>query len=94
MAIPGTYEFIVGLTIGKILLGALFASPLFRNFAFAGAATGICLLYSREGLSGVLTIAHSLQADFATRPDFTKGVVLGALIAAVVLGLFRRRNVL
>jgi hypothetical protein len=36
MAIPESYEFIVGLTVGKILLGALFASPLFRNIAVAG----------------------------------------------------------
>jgi hypothetical protein len=94
VAIPGTYEFFVGLTIGKILVGALFASALFRSFAFAGAATGICLLYFREGLTGILSFAYSVQSDFLTRADFTKGMVLGALIAAIAVGLFRRRNAL
>jgi hypothetical protein len=94
MAIPGTYEFFVGLTIGKLLIGALFASALFRNFAFAGAATGVCFVYLREGLTGIMSFAHSVQVDFLTRPDFTKGMVLGALIAAIAVGLFRRHSAL
>lgn len=94
MTIPGSYEFFVGLTVGKILLGALFASSLFRNFAFAAAATGICFLYFRDGLAGILSFAHTAQLDFLSRADFTKGMVLGAFIAALAVGLFRKRNAL
>lgn len=92
MMVPTTFEFFVGLTIGNIVFGALFASTLFRNIAFAGAATGLCLLYLRDGLTGIMAFANALQLDFLARPDLSKGMIIGSAVAALAVGLFRRRS--
>lgn len=86
-----SFEFIVGIAIGKILFGALFASPLFRSVALALAALAVCWLYLHEGVPGILSLAHALQADFLARPDFAKGAAVGAAAAFVVFGMYCRR---
>ena len=84
------FEFLVGVAVGKIMLGALFASPLFRNLALAVAAIGVCFLYLQKGVSGIILIAHTLHSDLFIRPDFSKGLVVGAILAFFVFGLYRR----
>jgi hypothetical protein len=86
------YDFLVGIAVGKILLGALFASALFRNIALAAMASVICFVYFQNGVGGILTLAHSLRIDFIARPDFSKGVALGAILAFLVFGFYRRRS--
>jgi hypothetical protein len=49
-------------------------------------------MYMREGIVGILTVAHSLQLDFLNRPDFSKGVIVGSAISALAVGIFRWRN--
>lgn len=46
------HEFLVGIAAGKILLGALLSSSVFRNIALAASASGIFFAYYQKGLSG------------------------------------------
>ena len=86
-----SFEFIVGIAVGKILFGALVASPLFRSIALALGALAICLLYLSEGVTGILSLAHALRVDFVARPDFSKGLAVGAIVAFVVFGIYQKR---
>lgn len=90
---PANFEFWIGLTVGKILLGALFASNLFRNLAFAGAGVCVVALYYKGGIAALIFAAQSNYLDFLSRPDFMKGLAVGAGIAALAVGLFRLRSV-
>jgi hypothetical protein len=92
MQMPNSYEFFVGLTVGKILLGTVLTLPLLRNIALVGASIGICIVYFREGIIGIISAAHSIQLDFLSRPDFSKGIIVGAAVSAVAVGIFRWRN--
>jgi hypothetical protein len=85
------FEFLVGIAAGKILLGALLASPLFRSISLALAGIALVLLYLHEGIPGILAIAHALRGDVISRPDFSKGVAVGAATAFVVFGIYRTR---
>lgn len=87
-----SFDFIVGIVVGKILVGALLASSLFRNLALALAATAICILYLQEGIRGILTHAHAFEHAFVTRPNFAEGVVVGAIVAFIVFGTFLQRR--
>lgn len=86
-----SFEFIIGVAVGKLLLGALLASPLFRSVSLGVSAAAVCYLYARSGTSGILMFAHRLQADLFSRPDFSNGLIVGLLVAFIVFGLFRRR---
>jgi hypothetical protein len=86
------FNFMVGVAIGKLLLAAVFSSPLFRNLALASAATFVCVLYSQRGVEGLLDEAHSAVTSVATYPDFARGLALGAALAFLIFGIaFRRR---
>lgn len=87
-----TFEFIVGVAVGKVLLGALFASSIFRNVALASAAAGVCVIYFQKGVSGLMQFAHLAVADMTLRPDFSKGAALGAVVAFLVFGLYLKRG--
>lgn len=88
----GNFDFLVGIAAGKILLGALMASALFRSIALAGAAIAICFLYFQKGVVGLLFAARLVTADFMIRPDFSKGFALGAILALVVFGMYLKRK--
>jgi hypothetical protein len=85
-------EFGVGVLVGKVLFGALFASPLFRSVALASGAAAVCLLYFQDGVAAILSLAHTLRADFAERPDFARGAIVGATVAFVVFGVHRTKR--
>ena len=87
---PG-FEFLVGIAVGKILLGAVLASPLFRSVSLAATAVAVCVLYAEKGTAGIVAFAHRLEADLFRAPDFSTGVVAGAIVAFIVFGIFRRR---
>jgi hypothetical protein len=91
MRIPPTFEFLVGILVAKILLAALFSSPLSRNIAVAAAAIGLCVLYAQDGSAAILSFAQRLQTDLLLRPDFSKGLALGAIISFAIFGFVRRR---
>jgi hypothetical protein len=86
------FEFMVGVAVGKVLLGALFASPIFRGVALAAAAGIICFTYFQRGVAGILETAHVLIGDFAARPGFSQGLALGALLGIIVFGAFLSRR--
>lgn len=88
----GNFDFLVGVAAGKILLGALFASTLFRNIALALTASAICFLYFQKGVAGLLAAARIVTLDFTIRPDFSKGFALGGILALVVFGMYLRRK--
>jgi hypothetical protein len=91
MQIPPSFEFLVGVLVAKILVTALFSSPLSRNIAVAAAAIVLCVLYAQNGSDAILSFANRLQADLLLRPDFSKGLALGAIISLAVFGFYRRR---
>lgn len=86
------FQLIVGMTVGKILFGALFGSRMFRSLALGFAAAAIFILYYQEGIGGILLVANKLRADMASRPDFAKGMGLGAVIAFIVFGALRKSS--
>jgi len=79
-----TYEFAVGLAIGKILIGAALASRLFRSLVLASFAAGVIYTYVMRGVGGLLKIATLLQTDAMAHPKFGYGVAVGALTVAFV----------
>jgi hypothetical protein len=85
-----SFELMVGMAVGKVLLGAIFMSPLFRKLAFAAAALIICFVYFREGIPGLLAMATMVRGDFMARPEFSKGILLGLLLGFVAFSWFRR----
>lgn len=86
------FDFVVGIAAGKILLGALLASSIFRSVALAVAASAICVLYLQKGVAGLLGAAHLVTIDFMIRPDFSKGMALGAILAIIVFGIYMKRK--
>jgi hypothetical protein len=86
------FEFMVGVAVGKILLGALLASSIFRNLALAAGASAVCFTYFQKGVPGILQTAHVLTGDFSARPSFSLGLALGALLGIIVFGAFLRRR--
>lgn len=86
------FDFMVGLAVGKVLFGALFASQFFRSFAFSGAALGLCYLYFTQGTAGIFKIAYQIRLEYFAQPEFAKGVLVGAAISFLVFGFIRRRQ--
>lgn len=86
------FEFLVGVAAGKILLGAAIASPLFRNLALAAAAIALCWIYTHGGVTEIIGVAHKIQTDLFTRPNFGKGLAAGAIVAFLVFGAVRSRG--
>lgn len=86
------FDFVIGIALGKILLGALLASPYFRNAVLAATAAIICIIYSQKGTAGLLQQANQTIADFSLHPNFTKGVALGAILAFVIFGAYLKRE--
>jgi hypothetical protein len=87
-----SFEFLVGVAVGKILLGALLASSIFRNVALAAGASTVCFLYFQKGVVGLLDAGHILVADFSARPSFAQGVALGVVLGFLVFGAYFRRR--
>ncbi len=86
-----SFEFLVGVVVGKILLGALLASAIFRNVALAAAASAVCFVYFQKGVPGLLQAAHAVVADLAVRPSFSQGVALGGALGFLVFGAYLKR---
>ena len=85
-------ELLIGLCAAFVLAGALAASPLFRNIAFAGAAAGTCAVYAQRGVEGIVALARSIAADVGMHDQFAIGLGLGALVAATTLTVVRLRR--
>lgn len=85
MALLQSHEFIVGAVVAAILLGALFGSSLFRNVALALAAGGVVVLYLQGGVANLLAISQTLATEFRAIPDFSKGMMVGVAVMAVLL---------
>jgi hypothetical protein len=88
----GNYEFIIGIAVGKILCGSVLASPLLRNLALGAAALGICLLYSQHGVNSIIESALFLRGDVLARPEFSKGALVGSVLAIIVFGVWQQRK--
>lgn len=84
-------EFLIGFAIGKLLAGALSTSPLFRGIALTIAAASMSIGYVHAGMAGILALAEHVRAAVMTRPDFAKGVAMGAASAVVFFGIRRKR---
>ena len=85
-----SFEFLAGIAVGKLVFGALFASPLFRSLALTLGAIAVGFIYATDGVTGILKLAHLLRADVLARPDFSKGVGVGIIAAFIVFGICRR----
>jgi hypothetical protein len=92
MAELQSHDFIVGAAVAAILLSALFASSLFRNIALALAAGGVVVLYLQGGVSNLLTLSHTLETEFQAIPDFSRGMLVGVAVVAVLFVGFRPRR--
>jgi len=88
----GSFEFLVGIAVGKILFAALFAVPVFRMAALMLGAIAISFAYATEGVTGILAFAHVLQDAAFGRPDFAKGAGVGAMTSFILFGAWRYRN--
>jgi hypothetical protein len=87
-----SYDFIIGVAVGKILCGALLMSAVFRNLALAAAALGICMLYSQHGVNSIIETALSFRGDVLARPEFSKGALVGSVLAIAVFGAWWQRT--
>jgi zinc transporter ZupT len=85
-------EFIVGLAVAAILLSAFVVSSLFRNVALALAAGAVVLLYLQGGVPGLVAISKSLESEFRAIPDFSRGLMVGLAMVAVLLFGVRHRG--
>lgn len=86
-------EFVVGLAVAAILLSALVVSSLFRNVAFALAAGAVVLLYMQGGVPNLLAISKTLEGEFRAIPEFSRGLMVGvAMVAVLLLGIRQHRS--
>lgn len=92
MAAFESQEFIVGLAVAAILLSAFVVSSLFRNVALALAAGAVVLLYLQGGVPGLVAISKSLESEFRAIPDFSRGLMVGLAMVAVLLFGVRHRG--
>jgi hypothetical protein len=87
-----SHEFIVGIAVAAIVVGALAASSLFRNVAFALAAGAVILLYLQGGIGALLSTSKTLETEIRAIPDFSQGLVVGLGISALLLLGLRQRS--
>lgn len=92
MSILQNQEFIVGVAVAVIVLGAFLASSLFRNLALALAAGAVVLLYAQSGVPGLLAVSKVLESEIKAIPDFSQGLLVGAAISVVLLFGLRQRS--
>jgi hypothetical protein len=85
-------EFVVGLVVAAIMLSALVVSSLFRNVAFALAAGAIVLFYLQGGVPGLVAISKILENEFRAIPDFSRGLMVGLAVVAVLFFGLRQRS--
>jgi hypothetical protein len=85
-------EFIVGIAVAAIMVGAMVASSLFRNVALALAAGAVVLLYLQGGVGALMATSKVLETEIRALPDFSHGLVVGLAIAAVLLVGMQRRS--
>ena len=85
-------EFIVGLAVAAILVSALIASSLFRNFALALAAGAIVVLYLQGGVSALIATSAALQKEIRALPEFSNGLLVGLAVSIVLLVGLRQRS--
>ena len=90
-AILQSHEFAVGAAVAAILLGAFFASSLFRNVALALAAAGVVMLYLQGGVASLLTLSKTLETEFLAIPNFSTGLMVGAAAVVILLLGVRKR---
>ena len=85
------HEFVVGSAVAVILLSAFVASSLFRNIALALAAGSIVFLYVQGGIPSLVSFSRMMEKELLAIPDFSKGMMVGLAVAAVLLfGLWQR----
>ena len=85
-------EFIVGIAVAAIMVCALCASSVFRNIALALAAGGVVLLYMQGGVPALITTSAVLENEIRALPDFSKGLVVGLAVSAVLLLGMQKRS--
>jgi len=91
VAVLQSHEFIVGIAVAAILLSALVASSLFRNIALALAAGAVVYLYLQGGVANLLLLSRTLEIELRAVPDFSKGLLVGLAVSAVLLLSLRPR---
>jgi hypothetical protein len=84
-------EFLVGVAVAAIVIGALVASSLFRNVALALAAGAVVLLYLQGGIAALLAVSKLVETEIKATPDFSQGLMVGLAISAVFLVGMRQR---
>ena len=92
MAMFQSHEFIVGVVVAVIILGALFGSSLFRNIGLAFAAGALVVLYMQGGIPNLVAISKLVEVEFRTIPDFTTGLLVGGAVVSVLLLSFKPRT--
>ena len=92
MAMFQSHEFIVGVVVAVIILGALFGSSLFRNIGLAFAAGALVVLYMQGGIPNLVAISKLVETEFRTIPDFTTGLLIGGAVVSVLLLSFKPRT--
>jgi hypothetical protein len=90
-AVLQSHEFAVGAGVAVILLGAFFASSLFRNVALALAAAGVVLLYVQGGVPGLLTLSKTLETEALANFNFSTGLAVGAAAVTLLMLSIRQR---
>jgi hypothetical protein len=90
-AILQSHEFAVGAAVAAILLGAFFASSLFRNVALALAAAGVVFLYVQGGVPILITLSKTLQTEVLANANFSIGLAVGAAAATMLVLSIRQR---
>ena len=90
-AVLQTHEFLVGAIVAAILLGAFFASSLFRNIALALAAAGVVFLYVQGGVPGLITLSKTLETEALANLNFSTGLAVGAAAITLLMLGFRQR---
>jgi hypothetical protein len=85
-------ELLVGLGASFVVIGALLASPLFRNLGLAAAAAGLCAVYAQGGVVGVAAIIDAVAADLAAHRQFASGLGVGAAFLVVAATAWRLRR--
>lgn len=83
---------IVGALMAAAVIGAAFASPLFRIVGLALAAALACVVYVEDGADGLSAMVQSLAAELAGNAEFAKGLAFGAVFTVVfaLVAQFRR----
>jgi len=80
-----SHEFVVGIAVAAILIGALVPSSLFRNLTLALVGGLVVILSVQGGVDALIDASKIVEAEIRRFPGFSHGLVVGLTISAVML---------